>query len=95
MTEDDAKAKWCPFARVLVESDESRDHSRIASANRLEVRGEGVPDAGWRATFCIASACMAWRWSEKQPSGLGYWADGTPHANSGAVGFCGLAGAPQ
>jgi hypothetical protein len=66
MTEAEATEKWCPFARAGI---------RYAEGNR-------DPDGGPRAPCrCIASACMAWRWSqhrlefsydEKRPDGDGW-----------------------
>lgn len=50
MTEDEAKTKWCPFARVL----SSLQHG---IGNR-DVRGGSYSPGA----LCIASACMAWRW---------------------------------
>lgn len=65
MTEEEAKTKWCPFARVLVESAEEETASPVAGANRLETRGSGEPDLEWKTPRCIGSACMAWRWTER------------------------------
>ena len=49
MTEEEAKTKWCPFSR--------------------SVKGpHGFADepAVWhRIDRCIASSCMAWRWSRR------------------------------
>lgn len=50
MTEGEARAKWCPFARTArddkpVSVDRDRDGAVV---NRKHT--------------CIASACMAWRW---------------------------------
>lgn len=51
MTEDDAKTKWCPFAR-----------DSNTAGNRIRY-GADADDAPAAAEFpCIASACMAWRW---------------------------------
>ena len=47
MTEDEAKAKWCPFGRIA--------HVNGATANS---RAHNDPDL---AQDCIGSACMAWR----------------------------------
>uniref|UniRef100_A0A6M3LSV1 Uncharacterized protein n=1 Tax=viral metagenome TaxID=1070528 RepID=A0A6M3LSV1_9ZZZZ len=68
MTEDEAKTKWCPQARVL---------SDVGSYNAEYVAGRVQP-----AASCIASACMAWRWTTK-------------HSIDGAIGYCGLAGSPS
>ena len=50
MTEDEAKLKWCPMARVA--------DPAIGTFNRDAVSSKhGI--AGW---MCLASGCMAWRW---------------------------------
>lgn len=50
MTEQEAKTRWCPFARVTVEWTNG-----IAAANR------NLSDNEKPLTLCIGSACMAWR----------------------------------
>lgn len=55
MTEDEAKTKWCPFARVGVENDPT-----AASYNRLQEDVDGRREPF--QTLCIASRCMAFRW---------------------------------
>lgn len=52
MTEEQAKAKWCPHARA------SNEQESAVAVNRSAVN---KPD---RDCFCIASACMAWRWND-------------------------------
>jgi hypothetical protein len=47
MTEDQAREKWCPFARVA-----AADYSSNKGSG-----GDIRPGA-----YCIASRCMAWRW---------------------------------
>jgi hypothetical protein len=60
MTEEEAKTKWCPFARIVAqEDDEILAHQ--AAFNRVAYRGH-VQDVS--TTRCIASACMAWRWRD-------------------------------
>jgi hypothetical protein len=49
MTEEEAKTKWCPFARVLDGS-----AAAVAAVNRDADDSEDWPT-------CIGSACMAWR----------------------------------
>lgn len=80
MTEDKAKTKWCPFARV--------GSSAVAwpSLNRDAVQSAGnMSDL----TLCIGSACMAWRATDNEatPSPTGA---GAPLSKS--AGYCGLAG---
>jgi hypothetical protein len=55
LTEDQAKEKWCPFVRVEV------GHG-LAAANRHTDNGSALVRAQ-----CIASQCMAWRWSGRSP----------------------------
>jgi hypothetical protein len=60
-TEEEAKTKWCPFAREL--------YSRMGTfgpANRFRHHNEGY-------SRCIASQCMAWRWVDDEPDiGVGF-----------------------
>lgn len=89
MTEDEAKTKWCPFARVVILG----EGSPIGPANRAV--GKGGTE-GTKGARCIVSACMAWRWR-------GWFLDedrdchATPPPADPAVrlGYCGLAGGPQ
>lgn len=83
VTEEEAKARWCPFARAL-----RSGSTGMAAANR---DGEGM-DA---RTKCLASKCMAWRWAS---DGGWRLADDravhslpAPKEPSVRVGFCGLA----
>jgi hypothetical protein len=62
MTEDDAKGRWCPFARIVngtFAEDNSTSHDSMQAPYNRIVEGAryGFPKAGG----CIASACMAWR----------------------------------
>ena len=60
MTEDEARKKWCPFARI---------HGGYASFNRSKIRLENIPQS-----LCIASDCMMWRWGDikyEGPTGEG------------------------
>ena len=92
MTEDEAKTKWCPFARSMVTIDGHADAAKtvktgpiaVASANRFE---------GNLMALCVGSGCMAWRWENGyEPATLAHMraADITPAFPRG---YCGLAGA--
>lgn len=83
MTEDEARKRWCPFAQVPV-----RIAGTVISANRARTEDDGL-DHG---PLCIASNCMAWRWSYSPESQK---ADEEFDYKSGPCkGFCGLAGKP-
>lgn len=98
MTEDEAKQRWCPFARKA-----SLGTSREAVNRKRD--GSPADHSG-----CIASACMAWRWvddwetSHTPPdpmtddwmraeavAGVAHWVRRVRRS----LGYCGLAGAPQ
>lgn len=87
MTEQEAKTKWCPFARVGSET------TGLGSINRDMRKGPAFDGAQ-----CIGSGCMAWRKSgaakvenrkgqlvDRDIDGTGRW-----HYD----GYCGLAGKP-
>jgi hypothetical protein len=85
MTENEAKEKWCPFARQLDWASESPSvdipaQMMFSAANRYLAPNNDFPR-------CIGSDCMAWRWS---PGVSG----GTSEAFSSVEGHCGLAGKP-
>ncbi len=95
MTEEQAKTKWCPFARIFPagdfwQSSNGRDMTVLQAS-----LAEG--DLG-NLSRCIGSACMAWRWEEL--GGFERLLDrNTPQVwvksgNSTTDGHCGLAGKP-
>jgi hypothetical protein len=53
MTEEEAKTKWCPYARV--ESWSSEGTATGANFNRT------IIDSNPPEARCIGSTCMAWR----------------------------------
>lgn len=58
MTEEEAKTKWCPFAR------------QDTRGGVTSYGGEGSSTYPVKC-MCIASACMAWRWEFKKADGTG------------------------
>jgi hypothetical protein len=54
MTEEEARKKWCPQARLGTEASCNRAPTRVDAADPIMAR-------------CIASECMAWRFTNKQP----------------------------
>lgn len=77
LTEDEARGKWCPMARVPYRNPPEWAHVVTGAINR----GAGYE----RECRCIASACMAWQWRDNP-----FTHDGKP--NTRRRGFCGLAG---
>jgi len=57
LTEEDARKKWCPFARNY-EATSAGEIGGMAGAGVN--RNESMPDDG-PGSRCIASECMAWR----------------------------------
>jgi hypothetical protein len=94
MTEDEAKAKWCPFVR---------QPQAVARQEGMDVVGGCNADAeGHRFPrhHCIGSACMAWRWkfvqtNEDQTRMSGMWPPMKAIYERTDQGGCGLAGSPQ
>ena len=101
LTEAEAKTKWCPFAR----SQDTIDNGEVSTPVTVNRNSMG-PDPWCR---CLASACMAWRWTPTQWE----WADGdavpegagwVSHSSADERfrwkrarprdGYCGLAGQP-
>ena len=79
LSEEEAKTKWCPFARCNINN---------VSANRFA----GAP---YDNSLCIASQCMAWRWGHKEVDHITrgeptQWS--TIDLEQTDKGFCGLAG---
>src|SRR3990167_8281999 len=73
MTEDEAKAKWCPKFQVATSGG---DPGTFETDNRPPKYAEDSVDADGRTVYratgalhenccCIASGCMAWRWMEQ------------------------------
>jgi len=84
MIEEEAKTKWCPFARVVgLFSEYGAPQETLASGNRFGAPHTFAPPELQQATRCIASECMAWRWSRKDFRNL---------PREEWYGYCGLAG---
>lgn len=91
MTEDEAKTKWCPFARAV----ESGEAGNSAPRNCVTMVDEDPPRklaAELIGTSCIGSACMAWRWLRTpEQARLSVLGSDQEKISSG---HCGLAGKP-
>lgn len=87
MTEAEAKAKWCPFARTKTAAFSAKDGDAVASCNR-DFDGEPVD----MLHTCIGSACMAWRWRTEPQQGRRLNPDKESPLDRPGDGYCGLAG---
>lgn len=91
LTEEEAKKRWYPFARVSV-----TDSGLIAN-NRCEVIKPDAADDRLVGSNCIASECMAWRKCEsaqfRAKADAEFRKSGMRLEST--EGFCGLASLPQ
>lgn len=102
LTEEEAKKKWCPFARAVVGEVSNTERPGLM---RLSYQ-HGTPAINRVVTSkpndmetvsvipCIGSACMMWRaviWSLAESS-LG---EGEDSPQEKSFGYCGLAGDPR
>lgn len=103
-TEGEAKLCWCPFSRVMRMVDPNA--GSIGPFNRAEFETTKEPCLPI-ASYCIASACMAWRWHDieasnhpaqsfRVPDDENVRGQKTPHSVGHKLmprrGYCGLAG---
>ena len=88
MTEDEAKTKWCPHARVVLGIKHNDSYS--GGCNKLERADLSPPNnvAIPNGAKCIASECMDWRTTADRPVSI-INTSGKPDD-----GYCGLAGKP-
>ena len=84
MTEDEARQKWCPFARVAMISSSDIE---CPPCNRLAIDGVSGLEKNPAGARCIASDCMAWRQYADIPADSPYY-----DPELGLGGHCGLAG---
>ena len=61
-TEDQAKRRWCPFARVKATGMERNSFNRLFSGVGDERRSDTNPPS----SRCIASECMAWQFTSDE-----------------------------
>jgi len=82
MTEEEAKTKWCPYARLGSSTSGLGGFNRFISPAR---------EADFDGTRCVGSACMAFRWDFKTAARK---SDFPGSASTSDGGFCGLASRP-
>lgn len=106
-TEDEAKTKWCPEARVAVPLQDksltsAREFFAAVAANRVGLSDQVVMTDGDDAKMnpksarCLASECCMWRWLMVNQHGTGASLnmDGTlKFTTVNPRGYCGKAGA--
>lgn len=64
MTEEEARARWCPFARVPLYAAQPVQEESPTAANRAPPGANDATRAGVeRETRCLGAGCMAWRWA--------------------------------
>lgn len=97
LTEQEAKQKWCPQARVVPAI--MRDGHMVRSADvpaHNRVQEQGIPDDEQPTTHaamnCMGPACMAWRWETRVTPVQHLEID--PVEKTGR-GWCGIAGKPE
>ncbi len=109
MTEEQAREKWCPMARLLpVDKTQKANEApqltpRVGvSYNRLViVDGKGA-STNLQDSRCLASDCAMWRWDDyANNAAQELFENVAPHdADTKSyppepIGYCGLAGKPE
>lgn len=92
LTEEEAKKRWCPFARVTIGGKLPTSMNRLQTIGK-DSDGDTVTEGALRLPIgarCIASECMAWR-----HHGPGWRTSETAGNYAVELGFCGLASVPQ
>lgn len=79
LTEEDAKAKWCPFGPT----------HHTPGLDGIEV------DVAKSRSRCIGRACMAWRWQSSLTVMNASRIPGHGQQITREHGYCGLAGRPS
>ena len=85
-SEEEARKKWCPFARVAGVVDGTSTQGSVSFNRRAP-----FPQKQGEITNCIARDCMAWRFSAVRIVPI----PGTGNTRTVSLGYCGLATEPQ
>lgn len=93
MTEEEAKTKWCPFARAASES---------AGGTFNRILSESGSTHLHLSSFCIGRNCAAWRarytvvdHTMEYPYGMHHHGSARTSIRTVEDGYCGLAGKPE
>jgi len=90
VTEEEAKTKWCPFARVATIEGGRKYIAPPPVYNRVVFDGVEL-SADLKSACCVASTCMAWR--TEMIGGFTHMETGETHGEApSGKGYCGLAG---
>jgi hypothetical protein len=92
VTEEQAREKWCPFVRF----DDEGCNRHYVQAHHIPETDEQVArhsDNNPVYARCVASSCMAWRWSDQRKEVIeaGGYDQQTPEKLV-RMGWCGLTG---
>lgn len=97
MTEDEARKKWCPMARVSIHAPEESRKDFISTGNRWQAESSRKSlNVYPQGAQCIASDCMMWRWEVEidelklDGNNITITADDVVFRETGH-GYCGLA----
>ena len=96
ITEDEARQKWCPLARVWAAGEMHPN-----GANRFVSDSDHTPEkhteAFVKGTTCMASACMAWRWDweNARTREISRKGEGMEVVTQPTHGYCGAFGHPE
>jgi hypothetical protein len=95
LTEEEAKTKWCPYARGITDG----GGNRMAYGSSGDGPAEDDYTAEMAAMYpCIGSACMAWRRATRVDKDGTIWlatSSYTSESTEAHLGYCGLAGKPD
>ena len=79
MTEEEAKKKWCPEARLIMASSNTEAPINAAAGYNQSSLHEG--NAMLKSAACLGANCMMWQWATEP----------LKERNELRLGFCGLA----
>lgn len=88
LSEEQARQRWCPHARVIGIAKDGGNLGRIVTGYNRDHPDGNIP-------ACIASHCMAWRWYEPKTLRDIDLVTSDVVASAPRTGYCGLSGIPQ
>jgi hypothetical protein len=88
LSEEEARQRWCPHARAMGYARDAGNITKLVAGYNRDHPDGNIP-------ACIASHCMAWRWSEPKTLKDIDLVTSDVVASPPRLGFCGLSGIPQ